>query len=186
MNERRNGSCLHGYFFWIVAHCIFNWIHIMQTQPFSFVSNGKPVRHECEGLRTGEWGPGGNFLIQRFFMDLELDSIICLESMGPPIHWWTPKCGTHDVRDSGIFMLNGSPAGKAFIGTGGIWGERFGEASQNGASGLYNVMRHFLTNGNINSEKSSIAGGKQKYSRVRRVCDSNENSTVLPICGLST
>jgi len=45
-------------------------------------------------------------------MDLKLDSIISTawSPWTPPVCWWTPKCGTHGVRDSLIFILNGSPA----------------------------------------------------------------------------
>jgi len=47
----------------IGLYCIFNGIHTMQKQPFYFVLNGLPFMHESESLRTGESGPGGNFLI---------------------------------------------------------------------------------------------------------------------------
>ena len=42
--------------------------------------------------------------------DLELDSIISTAwgPWTPPVGWWTPKFAAHGVRDSLIFMLNGS------------------------------------------------------------------------------
>jgi len=49
----------------------------MQKQPFYFDLNGKPVRHKCE-LGLEDWGVRAwwKFSVQRFFMDLELDSKI--------------------------------------------------------------------------------------------------------------
>jgi len=57
----------------------------MQKQPFYCVLNSKLVRHKCEGLRTGESGPGGNFLLNDFLW----------------IWSWTPKSqllGVHGLH----------------------------------------------------------------------------------------
>jgi len=88
MDERKTEWIMDIWFGLVGLYCVFNWIHIMQKQPFYFVLNGKTVKHKCEGLKTGESGPGGNFLIQRFFLDLELGSIISIA--------WSPW--THGVQ----------------------------------------------------------------------------------------